>query len=492
MVPAMRQAEPPDPPHSSGGVGRVSRRDALRWAGVLGAAAVVPAALTACEPAPPVPMPLRPDPSLRALGFVGGTDVVVGQGGWCWFQAPRASFGPGGLLWLGSSVSSTGTADDGAVQAVAFDTVTSTVRVRRTLARTQEDDHTSPSVLALGDGVQLAWALHQNVDYLEVGDTSVNGVLVVRRVRRPASLTRPGRGMAYASAHVVAGQRWLLYRGEQFSWNLLTSPDGVTWTARGLVVAPGASGDRPYVHAASDGERLHLVVSDGNPTEFRGTSVYAATLAADLKVRRSDGSVVGSVGAGAPKPSSLSRLIAGTVGTDEAHDTDAWLCDLQVVDGRPTGVLVTRDAWPEGAAAVGGYRHRYHWIRLRPAGWTVEPLCWGGGELFALQPDYAALAAQDPSDPTRVVVATNVDPVSGTPLVSQADGRVHVELFEGTRVAEGTWTWLPVTADSTEDNIRPVIAAGGPAKALAWMRGRYWSWTDFDTRIVVRNAVAPA
>jgi len=115
----------------------------------------------------------------------------------------------------------------------------------------------------------------------------------------------------------------------------------------------------------------------------------------------------------------------------------------------------------------------------------------GGGELFGVQPDYAGLGSQDPSNPQRVVVSTNVHPVTGEPLVSAADAKVHFELFEGYRVAEGQWTWTALTSNSVEDNLRPVIVAGGTSKALAWMRGRYWSWTAFNTRLVVRQAAAP-
>lgn len=475
------------------GQGRLSRRDLLRWAGVAGAATVVPIGLGACQPTPapaPVPMPLKPDPSVRGLGFVGGTDTVLGQGGWCWFQAPRTSMGPKGILWLGSTVGHTFTEADGSIQATAFNTRNRSIARRLTVAKAQQDDHTSPSVLALADKVQISWARHQKVDYLDVGDTGVTGSFVTRRIHRPGAVKAPGRGMAYTSAHVVNGQRWLLYRGEQFSWNLLTSPDGVAWTARGLVVAPGTAGDRPYLHAASAGKRLHIVVTDGNPTEYRGTSAYAGTVEADLTIRRYTGTLVGKVGSGAPAPKKLNRLALGVVGSEEATDTDIWLCDLAVVDNRPTGVLVRRDPWPADAQKVGKYRHQYLWMRLRPTGWTVEPLCWAGGELCNTQPDYPGLAAQDPSDPTRVVVSTNVHPVTGEPLVSTADGLVHFELFEGRRVGEGQWAFTAVTANSTEDNMRPSIAAGGPDKALSWMRGRYWSWTAFNTRIVVRRAVA--
>lgn len=473
------------------GLGRITRRNLLRGASLAGIAAVAPIGLGACEPTPTTAPPMPPDPSVRGLGFVGGTDTTLGQGGWCWFQSPRTSMGADGTLWLGSTVGNTYTDEDGSIVATAFDTRRGLVRRRLTLARSHQDDHTSASVLALGDRVQIAWALHKRVDYLDVGDTGVSGAFASRRIHRPGSLRSPGRGMSYASAHVVAGQRWILYRGEQFSWNLLTSPDGVAWTARGLVVAPGAAGDRPYLHAASDGRRLHIVVTDGNPTEYRGTSAYAGTVEADLTIRRFGGTSVGTVGSGAPAPKRLTRLALGIPGADEAGDTDLWLSDLAVVDGRPTGVLLRRDPWPEGAQRVGNYRHQYLWMRQRPAGWTVEPLCWAGGELCNTQPDYAGLAAQDPSDPTRVVVSTNVHPVTAEPLVSQADGLVHFELFEARRVGEGSWTFTAVTADSTEDNVRPSIAAAGPDKALSWMRGRYWSWISFDTRIVVRRAVAP-
>jgi len=477
----------PGPPSRPPSV--LSRRDALRLLGAAGAAVAAPGLLAACEPTPSTPMPLAPDPSVRPLGFVGGADVDLGPGAWCWFQSPRASLGPDGLLWMGASVAHTGTPADGAVKLLGLDTRSGALVVDRTLTTTRQDDHTSPSVLAIGDEVQVAWALHQTVDWIDIARTGPGGDLPTQRIHRPGAIRSPGRGTAYASAHVVAGQRWILYRGEQFSWNLLTSPDGQAWTARGLVVRPATPGDRPYVHAASDGDRLHLLVTNGNPTEFRGTCAYAGTIESDLTITRSVGGKVGTVGAGAPLPRDLLRLAVGVVGATEADDTDMWLSDLHVIDRRPTGILVRRDPWPPGANAVGAYRHRYFWVRQRSTGWVVEPLCWAGGELCPTQPDYAALGAQDPSLATRVVVSTNVHPVTGMPLTSLADGKVHFELFEGTRVGEGSWTWQAITADSVDDNVRPVIAAGGTTKSLAWMRGRYWSWTDAATRIVVRQAV---
>ncbi|MEZ5137555.1 MAG: hypothetical protein R2711_01875 [Acidimicrobiales bacterium] len=148
-----------------------------------------------------------------------------------------------------------------------------------------------------------------------------------------------------------------------------------------------------------------------------------------------------------------------------------------------------RDPWPAGEAATGRWRHRLLWARQRGDGrWTVEPLAWGGGELYRNQPDYCGLGCLDPHDPTRVVVSSDVDPASGVPLRSPIDGRAHHELFEGRRVGEGAWRWEQLTRPGTRDNLRPVLVAGAGASALAWMRGTYRSWTDFDTEIVVRIA----
>lgn len=469
------------------GVGRLTRRDVLRLVGASAVATALPVGLSSCMPTT-TPGPLAPDASLRSLGFVGGTDVDLGPGAWCWFQSPRSSMGPNGVLWLGTSVG-VGSTAKGAVQVTAYDTRANRVLTRRTVENAQVDDHTSPSVMTFGDRVQVAWARHWWTDYLDIGETSVTGPFTVQRIQRPAAKDPPGIGTSYCSAHVVDGVRWVLYRGEQFSWNLLTSPDGVTWTPRGLVIQPRTPGDRPYFQAASDGRRLWFVVTDAHPSDFGGCGAYAGSIDPDLRIFRSDGVEAGRVGSAPPLPRSLTHLAEGVDGPGEAGDVDHWLSDLRTIGNRPCGVLIRRDPWPAGSASVGNYRHAYLWIRQRGSSWVVEPLCWAGGELTPTQPDYAGLATQDPTDASRVVVSTDVDPVTGDPLVSRADGLVHHELFEAQRQDDGTWSFSAITVDSTAENVRPHIAAGGTAKTLSWMRGSYRTWEDFETRIIVRRAV---
>ena len=59
-------------------------------------------------------------------------------------------------------------------------------------------------------------------------------------------------------------------------------------------------------------------------------------------------------------------------------------------------------------------------------------------------------------------------------------------LFEGlTEDAGATWSWTAITADSTVDNIRPIIPAGDAEyTALLWLRGTYTSYKLYDLDVV--------
>src|SRR6185369_13315821 len=71
-------------------------------------------------------------------------------------------------------------------------------------------------------------------------------------------------------------------------------------------------------------------------------------------------------------------------------------------------------------------------------------------------------------------------------LISGGDGQQHYEIFEGITTDDGaTWSWVPLTYDSTTDNIRPVTTAiSATTTSLAWMRGTYTSYTSYNTNLV--------
>ena len=109
-----------------------------------------------------------------------------------------------------------------------------------------------------------------------------------------------------------------------------------------------------------------------------------------------------------------------------------------------------------------------------------------GSPLSPSEPFYTGLVALDPADPRRVVISTDVRPDTGAPLVSAADSRQHHELFEGTTLDGGeTWQWAPITADSSTDNLRPIIPIGATGRRVVlWLRGEYTTYDDYDLDVV--------
>ena len=84
----------------------------------------------------------------------------------------------------------------------------------------------------------------------------------------------------------------------------------------------------------------------------------------------------------------------------------------------------------------------------------------------------------------------DVDPATGVPLISSADGQRHYEIFEGaTRDGGASFTWTAVTHDSVADNIRPTMPpSDGTYRALVWLRGTYRTYSDYELSVVALAA----
>ena len=370
--------------------------------------------------------------------------ILNDNGAWSWFEDERAVVdGPRGLLLVSSVASAGGTdgaARQGNVEVVAYDMASGSTR-RSVLHRNlQADDHNSAALYVRPDGRYVAmYSMHATDD--------LSRWRVTRRPGDPASWEPERRfdhGAVTTYSNVYAatdgGDVYAFVRSAGRDPHILVSRDhGSTWEAGGrLLDGPG----RPYVRYAADGAgAIHLIATEQHPDDY-ANGVYHGVIDGG-RLRRSDGTTVDAdvLDDTATSPEHLTEVFA--------HDPSrrAWTVDLQVDgDGHPSAVFSVHSA--SGT--------RYDFARFDGTEWRVQFMAHAGSPLYGGQPHYTGLVALDPRDPDRVFVSTDVHPATGSPLISQADGRQHHELFEG-RAVEGSWSWRPITADSTVDNIRPIV-----------------------------------
>jgi len=173
------------------------------------------------------------------------------------------------------------------------------------------------------------------------------------------------------------------------------------------------------------------------------TSIYHVIIV-EGRLLRSDGTVVDADLSDdvAVRPEQLTRVFAA------GGAVRAWAVDLHV-DGQGR---------PYAAFSVHSSRDEYWYARSDGAAWRAHFLAHAGSALYAGEAYYTGLVALDPADPGRVVASTDVHPATGAPLISAADGELHHELFEGSTTDGGAaWEWAAITADSTVDNLRPIV-----------------------------------
>ena len=421
--------------------------------------------------------PAAPAPGARA------PVVLEPDGGWCWFQDPRALVHEGRVV-VGSVASGRHDPDrKGDVQVTTWELDSGRCTTVELADRLELDDHDAPALHLRSDGRWLAVYARHGSDRLvrwrlseRPGDAGSWGT------EHTLEATGEGRGVTYSNLHRALwgdGRPLLLdfFRGDGWDPNVLVSQDeGQTWERAGrLLGGPG----RPYLRYAGDGESVHFIATEQHPRDC-DNSVWHGVLRAG-RVHASDGTALGSVGDAPLRPEDLTRVFQG------GPDAVAWTADLELdAVGRPVALFTIQTDGAGLPSRQGGLDHRLGYARWDGERWSVHAIAHAGTRLYPGEDDYTGLGALDPDDPGVVYLSTDADPASGQPLVSAADGRRHRELFRGTTLDGGaSWTWIQLTTDSTADNLRPIVPArSGGRTALLWLRGELRTYTDYDLEIV--------
>ncbi len=420
------------------------------------------------------------------------TNYVRGQfhelndnGAWSWFMDERVIVDKGRLI-VGSARANGKFADKtlpgwGNVELAVLDMksgATSRVMLHEHL---EQDDHNNPGLLVLRDGRYLAaYSKHgqETTMYYRIS-TNPGDPLAWEDEKQFGTPGTKGSfakdSFTYCNPMRLSSENnrtYLFHRSHGLDPNyLLSDDDGRTWRYGGKLYV-GRDGYSPYTkYISNDRDTIHFVATEDHPRNFNNSLYHAFVRGGEI--HQSDGRVIAPLSTSTNcevRPWDLTRIYQG--GSNHV----AWMTDIHLDKKEQPVVLFTVQVNGAGIPrGRGGDDHRFHYARWDGKKWIEHEIAHAGKRLYSGEDDYTGLGAIDPQDTRVVYLSSDADLKTGEPLISAADGKRHHELFRGeTKDGGATWTWTPITANSTVDNLRPLVPISKDKRtALVWMRGTY-------------------
>ncbi|WP_242094165.1 glycoside hydrolase family 88 protein [Aestuariivivens sediminicola] len=399
------------------------------------------------------------------------------DGGWCWYQDPRALISHGKLLIGGLSGQS------GDVRLGIYDlksaSLDSTLVLHKEL---QTDDHNVPALYKRPDGGVLAvWAKHgsEKTHYYTISDP--DNYLLWGDVKSYEHVYDHENGVTYMNLYHMENEDRLynFYRdGSTFNPFFITSDDhGETWGNRSHFIANDIEGyQRPYPrYYQIDPNTVGISYTDGHPRRY-GNNLYYAQFT-NGTFYTADGTEIKHLAEGPLRTSEGEKIFAGS-DTDvksiftESVPRSAWTCAM----------ATDQNNHPHMGYSVylNDADHRFRMASWDGQSWHDREIAYAGKCLYKVESSYTGLLAFDPEDPEKVYISTDVDPSTGADL-----GGVH-EIYEalvGIDDDISSIEWKAVTSNSNYRNIRPIIVADEGYKVLLWLNGPWHDYTDYDADV---------
>lgn len=435
-----------------------------------------------------------PDASAPRADRVAGNLMLMNpNGAWCWYQDERVVVDSArGRVLMGSVSHGKGLGGDARnsdVDVSRFDLATGQ-RQRFTLkpaltSYDDADDHNAPALWIRPDGRYLAMYAGHNNDFLS-------------RYRITAAAGRfadwdpeatfnwdeqiPGGSdmeVTYSNLLYLAEEDRLynFARTDNRSPNFMVSDDhGTSWSYGGKLTytEEGVGYVNGYFKYASNGtDRIHFIATEHHPRDFNN-SIYHGYIE-DGQSYASDGTLIDEdiFDQDAPEPDAFTPVFEANTVVEGDTMTHAWTIDLHLdAAGRPHAAFQTR-------ANESTQDHRFFYARYDGTSWSTHPLGKAGPGLHENEQDYLGLMALDPNNLNRVYLSTPIDPRTDDSLGTH-------EIFRGITSDQGaTWTWTPITENSTMKNLRPVVPKWDTTHtSVFWYRGEYAWQHDYDAAIV--------
>jgi hypothetical protein len=262
---------------------------------------------------------------------------------------------------------------------------------------------------------------------------------------------------------------------------LVSTDEGRTWSFGGKLLTDTNVGYvNGYVKYVSNGkDRIDFITTEHHPRDFNNSIWHGYVQGG--KTHRSDGTVVDEDlfdADKAPKPADLTKVFAADTVVDGEPMTRCWTTDLQLDgEGRPVALITCR---ANDTPANSNFNdHRFFYGRYDGQKWNVHQLAKAGARLWAAEQDYVGGGAIDPQHPEVVYISTPIDPRTNAKLDKH-------EIFKAVTADGGaSWKWTPITFNSTNSNLRPVVPPWKSDKtALLWLRGSMSRSQNYNMDVV--------
>ena len=416
------------------------------------------------------------------------------NGGWCWYQDERAVIDTKANKLIIGSVASGG-ARNGHAEAVIYDLAAKAGKqytLPSTLAASAVDDHNAPALVIRPDGKYVAmWSGHR-VDC--ISRTSIfDGTAWGAETKFDwTSLGCPWNGdptaqITYSNLWYMSTESRLYSAVRSISTSpsfLASTTDGQSFSYYGRLSSTPRVGYVAgyYKYWGNGTDRIDFLGTEAHPRDndnnlwhgyvqggkiYNSTATAIDTTAADMTGQDiTSYTKVFATGTAFPTPAGSVKM------------SHAWNADLMRYDDGTIAAIWTARA--NTTTDTNNNDLRLLYARFDGSTWKLTYLGKAGPKLYAAEQDYTGLGALHPDDPHTIYISTTFDP---------RDDKTNLgkhEIFQGTTCDNGaTFTWTPLTARSTVDNLRPIVPKWDASHtALLWLRGTYTTAQIYSQSIV--------
>jgi hypothetical protein len=420
---------------------------------------------------------------------------IAPDGAWTWFNDERAIYHQG-YLFAGYVLG------DGRYGVTRYQPVAGTAdhSIISTAASQEKDDHNNPSITVLPDQrLLLVYSKHHTESKFYYRTSTVAAPSSPAEWGGEQSKVTPARN-TYANTYRLSGEADAIYnfhRCINFNPSVSLSLDnGLTWGAPTHVIKRNSG--RPYPRYCSNHlNRIDLIYTDGHPRDLNNSIYHLFYQGGSF--RGSDGAVLKTF-ANLPLDHDLGErgtvvypYTAAAWGVGNGPDDwipggRAWTWDIHYgSDGNPVCCFqVQRD----NVTGTGWNHDRiyYYYARWTGSTWQRRFIAQGGRGLYAAEDDYGGGMSIDPADPRVIYLSSNaanpfdLASIDQVPLATDS----RYEIWRGFTADGGlTFSWQPITSNSTDDNLRPIVPEGhGRTRNLLWFKGNYTTFTNYATRVM--------